>query len=281
MSPRRVAAVARDLLREARARRWVLGLFVASTLVLILAMVGLRLEVVDGALAASRLFGGLVGGRSIQAADVALRPLFIAVAYVVFYAGLAFGVLACADFAPTLLAPGRIEHLLSLPLRRAELVAGTFLGVLALVLGGALYGGLGMALIVWAKAGVFGWAPVLSAALSAAGFAAIYAVMMAAAVAVRSAALSAAAGGLMLVVGILAGYRRSLAPLFSAGLSRAAFLAVTAPLPRLSALADEVSRVADGQRLDLRGLAVQLGGAGLFALAMIALAISLLERKDF
>ena len=103
------------------------------------AALGLRLEVVDGALAASRLFGGAVGG-GIQAVDVALRPLFTGVAYVVFYAGLAFGVLACADFAPTLLAPGRIEHLLSLPVRRAELVVGTFLGVLALV--GSLWWGM-------------------------------------------------------------------------------------------------------------------------------------------
>jgi Cu-processing system permease protein len=280
VNPRRIAAVARDLLREARARRWVLGLFAATTLVLLLTLFGLRLEVVDGALAASRLFGGALGG-GIQAADVALRPLFTAVAYVVFYAGLAFGVLACADFAPTLLAPGRIEHLLSLPVRRAELVLGTFAGVLALVLAGALYGGLGMTLLLWAKAGVFGWAPVLAAALSAAGFAAVYAVMMATAVAVRSAALSAAVGGVMLLLGILAGYRRALAPLFSPGPSRAAFLAFTAPLPRLSQLAEAAGRLAGGQGLHLAGLAVQLAGTALFALAAVSLAVALLERKDF
>jgi Cu-processing system permease protein len=280
VNPQRVGGVARDLLREARARRWVLGLFAATTLVLLGALVGLRLEVVDGALAATRLFGGLLGG-SIQAADVALRPLFTAVAYAVFYAGIAFGVLACADFAPALLAPGRIEHLLSLPVRRAELVLGTFLGVLGLVLCGALYGGLGMTLIVWAKTGILGWAPVLAAGLAAAGFAAVYAVMMATAVAVRSAALSAAVGGVLVVAGIVAGYRRALAPLFSPGPSRGAFLALTAPLPRFSALAEHAGRLAGGQGLDLRGLAVQLGGAALFALAAVALAVALLERKDF
>jgi hypothetical protein len=44
---------------------------------------GLELEVVGGALAASRLFGGVMG-RTIQAADVALRPLFEFVAFTVF-----------------------------------------------------------------------------------------------------------------------------------------------------------------------------------------------------
>jgi Cu-processing system permease protein len=276
----RVLTVARDLLREARARRWVLALFAGTSALLLAAAFGLRLEVVDGALAATRLFGGRMGGR-IQAADVALRPLFEGVAWVVFYGGAAFGILACSDFAPALLAPGRIEHLLSLPVRRHELLLGTFLGVEALVLCGALYGGLGLTVIVWAKTGVFGWAPVASALLSAAGFSAIYAVMVAAAVAVRSAALSAAAGGLVFLAGIAAGARRALAPLFSPGPSRSVFLAATAPLPPLSALADHADRVAQAMPLELGKLAAQLGGTALFALAVLSLAMALLERKDF
>ena len=276
----RAGTVARDLLREARARRWVLFLFAGTTLLLLGAALGLRLEVVDGALAATRLFGGVVA-TDIQAADVALRPLFEGTAWVVFYAGMAFGVLSCADFAPALLAPGRIEHLLSLPMRRWELVVGTFLGVEALALSGAVYGGLGLTLIVWAKTGVFGWAPVVAALLGGAGFGAIYAVMLASAIAVRSAALSAAAGGITFVAGIVAGYRRSLAPLFSSGASRELFLGMTAPLPRLSALGGQAGRLAGGHPLDLAQLGVQLGGTLLFALAALSLAIHLLDRKDF
>lgn len=276
----RVLTVARDLLREARARRWVLALFAGTTALLLAAAFGLRLEVVDGALAATRLFGGLMSGH-IQAADVALRPLFEGTAWVVFYGGTAFGILACSDFAPALLAPGRIEHLLSLPVRRHELLVGTFLGVEALVLCGALYGGLGLSLIVWAKTGVFGWAPVAAALLSAAGFSAVYAVMVAAAVAVRSAALSAAAGGLAFLAGIAAGARHALAPLFSAGPSRTAFLAATAPLPPLSALAGHAERVAQGLPLEAGQLGAQLGGTALFAAAVLCLAVALLERKDF
>ncbi|HYD42459.1 MAG TPA: hypothetical protein VEB43_16640 [Anaeromyxobacter sp.] len=275
----RVLHVARDLLREARARRWVLALFAAATVLLLAVLLGLRLEVVDGALAATRLFGGTLGGK-IQAADVALRPLFQGVAYLVFYGGILFGILSCADFAPALLAPGRIEHLLSLPVRRAELLLGTFLGVEALVLSGATYGGLGLTLIVWAKTGVFGWAPLAAAVLAAVAFSAIYAAMVACAVAVRSAALSAAAGGVLYLLGVLASYRRVLAPLFTSGASGGVFRALTAPIPRFATIADQAAAVGAGKVLDPAALALQLGGAVLFAAALLSAAVALLERKD-
>jgi Cu-processing system permease protein len=277
---KRTLTVARDLLREARARKWILALFGATTALLLTILLGLRLEVIDGALAATRLFGGVLGG-TIQAADVALRPLFHGAASLVFYGGIAFGILACADFAPALLAPGRIEHLLSLPLRRAELLLGTFLGVEALVLCGATYGGLGITLIIWAKTGVFGCAPLLAAVLAASAFSAIYALMVASAVAVRSAALSAAAGGLLYLLGIVASFRRSLGPLFSPGSPRSIFLALTSPIPQFATLAEQAGRLADGKGLDLAALAVQLGATALFAAALLSFGIGLLERKDF
>lgn len=277
----RTLAVARDLLREARARRWVMALGVAVTALLLLVGFGLELEVVDGALAASRFLSAGQHSREIRSVDVALRPLFEGLSYVVFYGGAFFGVLACADFAPTLLAPGRIEHLLSLPVRRAELVSGTFLGVITLVFGGALYGGLGLSLIIWAKSGFFDWGPVAAAAFSAIGFTAVYAVMILAAMAARSAALSAGAGAALLVAGIVAGQRATLAPLFSPGLSRAAFLVLTSPLPRISELARHAAQVAIAGPLDARQVAVQVAGALLFAGAALAGAVALFDRKDF
>jgi Cu-processing system permease protein len=276
----RTLSVARDLLREARARRWVLALAAGVTLLLLVAASALELEVVDGALAASRFFGERVNDE-IRPADVALRPLFEGVSYVVFYAGTLLGILACADFAPALLAPGRIEHLLALPVRRWEVVLGTFLGVLALVLLGALYGGGGLALVVWAKTGVFGAGPVASAGLAAVAFAPIYAVMVLAAVAARSAALSAMAGGATWVLGIVAGSRETLAPLFREGFGRDLFLAATAPLPRISGLARAGARVARGLPPEGALLAAQVGAAALFALALLSLAVGLFERKDF
>ena len=276
----RTLAVALDLLREARSRKWTLALLLATTLVLLLVAFGLELEVVDGALAASRFLGGQAS-HSIRPTDVALRPLFEGVAWAVFSGGLVFGVLACADFAPALLAPGRIEQLLALPYRRWELLLGTWLGVLALLGAGGLYGGVGLSLIIMAKTGLFGWAPAAAALLGVAAFAAVYAVMLLTAVAVRSAALSGAAGGAALVSFLVAGHRADLAPLFSAGAGRAAFLALTAPLPRLNGLGEHAARLAAGLPAEPALLAVQLLGTLLFSAAALLLAAVLFERKDY
>ena len=52
-------AVAADLIREAMKRKWFLGLAIAITALLVTLGLSLRMEVVDGALAATRLFGKL------------------------------------------------------------------------------------------------------------------------------------------------------------------------------------------------------------------------------
>ena len=114
----------------------------AITLGLLVLGLSLKLEVVDGALAASRFFGKSLDN-PMMSADVALGAVFSVASQFIFYGGMLFGIFSCSDFAPKLLSPGRIEHLLALPVRRWELLAGTFLGVLILALAGAAYGSSG------------------------------------------------------------------------------------------------------------------------------------------
>lgn len=277
---RAVLAVAADILREAASRKWFLGLFIAISLVLAALSVGLRIEVVDGALAATRLFGNLLSA-DIRSADVALRPAFQAASYVIYYGGLAFGILACADFGPSLLAPGRIEHLLSLPVRRFELLVGTFLGVFTLAALGAAYGSGGVVVLLGAKTGVWTLRPLAAGLLASASFAALYAPMLTAALFVRSAAFCAAAGSLFFAGGVIASYRAALAPMFEAGLGRSSFQALTLFLPRISALADAAGALAGSDRLDLARLAQLLAGQAAFALAALALGVWRFEQKDF
>ena len=273
-------AVAMDLLREAAARRWFLALGISLTGLLLLLLTSLRLEVVDGALAATRLFGQPVT-HSIQPADVALRPVFRAASQLVFWGGLGFGVLSCADFAPALLSPGRIEYLLSLPVRRWELLAGTFLGVLVLALGGALYASAGLVVVLGGKTGVWtGW-PVVSAVLAALAFGSVYAGMLAVTVWVRSAALSAATGATLVVLGLLATHRAALLDLMGRGLGRALFAGVTAVVPPLGKLADAAGALASSAPLAPGGLLRLLAGTAAFAAALLAVAAWRLERRDF
>jgi len=276
----RTLHIAADLLREAAARKWFLGLGIAITALLLGLVGGLRMDVVDGALAATRLFGNALFN-PIKPADLALRPVFIAASYIISYGGIAFGLLACSDFAPALLSPGRIEHLLSLPVRRWELLFGTFLGVFALGFIGALYGAGGLLLILGAKTGVWTWHPLLAAALAVVGFSTVYSGMLLTAVFVRSPAVSAACGALLLVSGILAGNRLSILASMGEGAGRSAFAAFSALMPRLSTLADAAADVAAARPVALSTLGGVLAGCGLFSAAALALAVWRFEQKDF
>ena len=274
-------AVAADLLREASRRKWFLGLAIGITIVLSLLAASLNLEVVDGALAGSRLFGMLLDDTEIQAVDVALRPLLKIAAYLIFYFGLVFGIVSTADFAPSLLSPGRIEHLLAQPVRRWELLVGTFLGVMVLAFCASLYGAVGLTLILGVKAGLWTWGLILAALLAAVNFCAVYAAMLTSALFARSAAVSAAVGFVVLVSGISAGLRHELLPLFDHGVGRFLFNVYTLLLPRISALAIAAADVATSTPLQLRSLTGMLAGMVVFALGVLAVGVHRFEQKDF
>lgn len=277
---RPVFGIAGYVLREAASRKFILAFLIGITLVLVVLSLSLKLEVLDGALAATRLFGKPMY-TTIRAVDVALRPLFQACSYVVFYGGMLFGIVACSDFAPSLMSPGRIEHLLALPLQRWHILVGTFLGVMTLMLCGSIYGAGGLLIIFGVKTGFWTAGPLMSAVLACGSFAAVYAVMLTTATLVRSAALCAAAGFLTFVAGIIAGYRTSIDRVFEEGMSRQIFRGVTAMLPRLSTLADAAADLASSQPLQITSLQTLVGGVVVFGLGVLAVGLWIFDGKDY
>ncbi|MBN8231974.1 hypothetical protein JYK02_31110 [Corallococcus macrosporus] len=274
-----VFVIAGYVLREAASRKFILAFMVGLTLVLATVALSLKLEVVDGALAATRLFGEVMRS-NIMSVDVALRPVYRAAAYLVFYGGILFGIVACSDFAPGLLSPGRIEHLLALPLQRWHLLAGTFVGVMTLAVGGTVYAAGGLTLIFGVKAGYWTLGPIIAGGLACVGFAAVYAVMLTTATLVRSAALCSAAGFVLLVGGILAGFRQDVSRYLEAGFGRTAFDAVTLVLPRLSALASRAADLASSTPLEKGSLGMLLGGVLVFGLGALSVGFWHFEGKD-
>ncbi|MGZ3458232.1 MAG: hypothetical protein ACXU86_06945, partial [Archangium sp.] len=73
---RGVLGIAAYVLREAASRKFILAFLLGVTAVLVTLALSLRIEVVDGALAASRLFGEVMD-TDIRAVDVALKPVFL------------------------------------------------------------------------------------------------------------------------------------------------------------------------------------------------------------
>lgn len=270
--------VAADILREAASRRWLLGILAAITLVVLVLAFALELQVVDGVLAGSRLFGQLLGDE-LRPVDVTLRPAFSALSWTLFIAGTLFGALSCGDFAPELLTPGRIEQLLALPLRRADLVFGTYLGVMLIAICASGYTGVLLTLLFGVKSGV--WTPsLLGAALGACtAFATVYGVMLASATWVRSAALSIALGIVVFTLSCTLTVP-SVAALFDPGPKRLTFNVLTAWLPRNYLLGQLGPALAGAETLTFDTLRAALASLA-FGAACLALAVWNMERKDF
>ncbi|MBL8917143.1 MAG: ABC transporter permease subunit [Archangium sp.] len=272
--------VAFDLLLEAARRKWFLALFGAITLVLVILGFSLQLEVVDGAIAGSKLFGSMLS-KEIVSANRVMSGLFTVVAYLAFYGGAFFLALACSDFAPELLAPGRIEHLLSLPVARWQLLFGTFLGVVTLAALGSFYGAGGLTILLGVKTGIWNWNLLLGSAVGWVGFCALYSVMLTTNFFVRSAALSGALGVVTLILGVVASFRESISVAMSEGIGRTLFSWAMLPIPRLGTLATVAANLAGSLPNEPGMVGRLLGGCIIFSVALLSIAAWRFERKDF
>jgi len=277
---RQLLRVAFDLLLEAARRKWFLALFAAITLVLLVLGFSLQLDVVDGAIAGSKLFGA-VFSKDIVSAHKVMNALYLGTAYASFYGGAFFLAIACSDFAPELLAPGRIEHLLSLPVARWQLLFGTFVGVVTLAALGTLYGAGGLTVLLGVKTGVWNVKLLLGSAVGWVGFCALYAVMLTSTFFVRSAALSGALGVVTLILGVVASFRESIAVAMNPGLGRTLFSWAMLPIPRLGTLATVSADLAASTPIDTNMVSRLLVGCFIFSGALLSVAAWRFERKDF
>lgn len=277
---RQLLRVALDLLLEARRRRWFLALFGAITLVLLLLGVTLELDVVDGAIAGSKLFGAVLLD-DIRVGETVLGSVYFVVASVSFYGGALFLAVACSDFAVELLSEGRIEHLLSLPVSRWQLLFGTYLGVMALAAASVLYGAVGLTVLMGLKSGLWSWGLVAGSLVGWVGFCALYAAMLMVTFFVRSAAAAAAAGLATLVLGILSSSREAVALALEPGLGRWLFRALVMPFPRLGTLGRTSGLIAMGSPIDALATGRLVLACVIFAAALLSVATWRFERKDF
>jgi Cu-processing system permease protein len=274
--------VARDVLKEAFASKFMIGLFIMIALFLLGLIFSLDLDVVDGALAGGRLFGfGGGGNKAIVPVDVVLRPVFQGLAYATFYGGLLFGIVATADIAPRMLQPGRVESLLAMPVRRVELVVGIYLGVCAICVMATSVAVGGVSLVLFIKAEMVTVAPVAGAAMAMLGFCAIYGVMLAVGTVFRSAAMSAGSGLGIYLLGIVMGQKNQLLSLFSSKVVRTLVDVVTTPLPNLMALADLGGGVAGGEKIAFAAAMPLIGGTLAFAAFGVVIACMVVQSKDY
>jgi hypothetical protein len=248
---RATARLAREIVADLASRK--AGWFGLALALLVLALFfwGVRNEVVGGAAAAVRQFGGPGG-----IADPATLAHWVGrwAATFVYWALLPGTVVIAALFAPPLLDPRRTILLLAQPVSRGDLACALYLTVcllglvehaflVALLFGGLRWLGMEVSPLFLALV-----APLLL------GFAALYAIALAAAYGVRSGLASGAAAFGVFLAAVLTQHRAALAAL----------------LPRVAALGDQAARLGGGDAPQLAPFALTAAwAAALFILVLV------------
>ena len=281
MNVRNILNVSVDVLREAIASKYLIVLFGLIFCGLAGLAFSLDLEVVNGAIAAGKLFGGTFTGKAGMGAGEFLGPVLSGLSYAVFYGGLLFLIVAVADIAPKMLAPGRVELLLALPLRRTELVIGIYLGVVMIASLASILAIGGASIVLFVKVEIFTPAPLMGALCAMVGFCTVYGVMLAVAAVARSAALSAGAALLIYIAGAATSDRALVLSLIRNGFTREVLAVVMGPLPRMATLAEVGADVALKKTVDWSVALPVIGGCTAFGLFFVVVACIVVNVKDY
>jgi len=268
--------------RELWAKKVVIGLFVVSTLVLLMTAFALNLDVVEGSLAGIRIFGEDLGDA--QAADgegITLQNVVFSVQAVVagatYWIGILLALFSTAPLFTSLLEAGHIDLLLAKPLSRTQLFIGHISGVWLsmLILSTYLLGGVW--LIMSIKTGVWNPSFLLAIGIVLAMFGVMYSVIVFTGVWTQSTALALIVTyGLIFISLFLAGGEQ-LANQLQPGW-RAVFWGFYHVLPNFAEVTQTVSNLSRGESISSW---YPFASASLFGAVLYGVAGFWFARRDF
>jgi ABC-type transport system involved in multi-copper enzyme maturation permease subunit len=164
-----------DTFREAFSRKIFWGFLACSTLLILFFLFILRVDVVQGAVATMSLFG-----HTSRAEDVhrLVRQVHAAIAAFLYTAGMFLAVFASAGLIPSVFEPGRIELLLSKPVRRYQILVGRYIGNLLVIAANVVYLVFSVWLILGLKTGIWTYGFLWSSAFTVFVFAILLTVVV-------------------------------------------------------------------------------------------------------
>ena len=176
-------ALVLDTFRESLSRKIFWGFLGCSTVLMLLFLLVLHIDIVEGGVAAIKIFGqDFNAGQDVEIGTV-VNAVLGGVSVFLFTAGLFFSVFASAGLIPTIFEPGRIELLLSKPISRPHLLLGKFLGTLAVIGCNLFYLVFGVWVILGLKTDIWQADFLASASLAVYAFAVLLTVVLFVAVA--------------------------------------------------------------------------------------------------
>ena len=223
-------ALVRDTFREAFARKIFWGFFGCSSAVILFFIFLMKIDVVEGALATVSLFG-----KELRAQEVTniVRGVQGALAAFLYGFGLFLAVFASAGLIPTIFEPGRIELLLSKPVRRYHILLGRYLGNLLIIAFNMLYLVLSVWIILGIKTDIWTRQFLYSAGLTIFVFAVLLTIVVLIAVLSESAVLSTMVTFGVMIAGLIVAQKSTIERLLTSEWSRDVVRVLYYALPKV------------------------------------------------
>ncbi len=269
-------ALVRDTFREAMARKIFWCLFGLSTLMILFFLFLLKIDLVEGGLAAVSLFGRpATGGTDV---DQLVRNIYGWIAGFLYTWGMFLSVFASAGLIPSVLEPGRIELLLSKPVSRTHILLGRYLGNLLVVSCNVVFLVLGVWTILGVKTGI--WSPVflISIATTIFSFAVLLCVVVFLGVLFESAALAIMVTVALMIMSPILAQTTTMLRLLSSEWSRQIWRTLYYALPKVYDLG---KMTLDAIRNQTFGGYMPIWTSALFGAVVLAGALAIFSRRDF
>jgi ABC-type transport system involved in multi-copper enzyme maturation permease subunit len=272
---RTTATLIWDTFREAFARKIFWGLFGLSTCIILFFLFILKIDLVEGAMATISLLGQ--DAKSVDAHRI-VRQAQSGIATFLYSWGMLLAVFASSGLIPSVLEPGRIELLLSKPVRRGQILLGRYIGNVLVVGCNITY----LVLCIWTilgwKTGLWPKAFLLTIATTMFTFSVLLSVVILVGVLFESAALATMLTASLMVFSVILAQKTTMEKLLSSEWSRDLWRTLYWVVPKVY----DVGRMTLDFVFDrtVEGYA-PIWSSALFAVAMLAVSFVVFSKRDF
>ncbi len=273
-----VLALVGDTFRESLSRKIFWGFLGCSTVLILLFLLVLNIDLVEGGVAAVEVFSMEVNqGRTVPVEEL-VGFVLGAVASFLFTAGLFLAIFAAAGLIPTVFEPGRIELLLSKPVSRPTLLLAKVLGTLAVIGVNLFYLVLGVWIILGFKTEIWKTDFLLAAVLAMFAFAVLLPVIVFVAVVSDSAVLATMVTYFVALMSLIFSQHERIAPYFDSQWPRDLVEGLYHVFPKLYEIGNTARLVLMERELESW---MPIWSSGIFAVVVLGAGVWVFQRKDY
>lgn len=270
-------ALIADTFREALARKIFWAFFFASTAILLFFMFIMHVDVVNGMVASMTIFKPARMDRSVSAVDV-VRTAQSGLSGFLYTIGMGLAIFASAGLISAVFEPGRVELLLSKPVRRWQILMGRYAGNLLIVGINLFYLTTGFWIIFGVKVGV--WRPhlLLASVVTLFMFSVVLTFILLTAVVWENAAVSILATFALVIICLILGSHNMLDRLLSSETSRTVVNALYYVFPKVPETLMILTNIIMGKSIDSW---MPIWSSAIFGAVVLSAGLWIFNRRNF